>query len=256
MKKPINQQAALFKAILEEPWDDTHRLVYADWLEENGQAERGQFIRAQVERAHLAEDDPRARDLLRQETRLLKAHKSTWKAELPRLNGTKWGDFERGFVGSVSIRSAFMFHRLFRTIITLAPIEALQIRDASTLHGLAISPHLSRVRELRLASLSFSSSCTLAELAASPHLGRLVVLDLGDNSLDDQDARALVESRSFPRLEVLNLRSNEVGDVGASHLARSPHLRDLRELVLTGDYRLMDVGRRALREAFGERVVL
>src|SRR5438445_9770268 len=187
MKKPVDPQAALFRAILEEPWDDTHRLVYADWLEENGQPERGQFIRAQVERARLAEDDPRYKALLRQEKRLTKGHKATWKAELPRLGGVTWGDFERGFVGSVSIRSAFMFHRLFRTIVTLAPIEVVQVRDASTLHALAISVHLSRVRELRLAGLSFQSTCTLAEFAASPHLRRLVVLDLSANALADQD---------------------------------------------------------------------
>jgi len=39
---------ALLRTILEHPDDDTARLVYADWLEEHGQAERAGFMRAQV----------------------------------------------------------------------------------------------------------------------------------------------------------------------------------------------------------------
>jgi len=37
--------AALLKAILANRDDDTPRLVYADWLQENGQGERAEFIR-------------------------------------------------------------------------------------------------------------------------------------------------------------------------------------------------------------------
>ena len=33
--------------------DDTPRLAYADWLTENGQDDRAEFIRVQVERARL-----------------------------------------------------------------------------------------------------------------------------------------------------------------------------------------------------------
>lgn len=42
---------ALLKAILANPEDDTVRLVYADALEENGQAERAEFIRLQIKLA-------------------------------------------------------------------------------------------------------------------------------------------------------------------------------------------------------------
>ena len=39
---------ALMRAILADPACDTPRLVYADWLEENGEAERAEFVRIQV----------------------------------------------------------------------------------------------------------------------------------------------------------------------------------------------------------------
>ena len=42
-------RAALYRGTLERPEDDVARLVFADWLEENGEAERAEFIRVQVE---------------------------------------------------------------------------------------------------------------------------------------------------------------------------------------------------------------
>jgi uncharacterized protein (TIGR02996 family) len=41
----------LLKAILADPDDDTPRLVYADWLDENGEPARAEFVRVQVELA-------------------------------------------------------------------------------------------------------------------------------------------------------------------------------------------------------------
>lgn len=39
----------LLRGILQQPASDDARLVYADWLEENGDGERAQFIRAHIE---------------------------------------------------------------------------------------------------------------------------------------------------------------------------------------------------------------
>lgn len=45
----MNDEAALLAAILANRADDTPRLVYADWCDENGHPERAEFIRVQVE---------------------------------------------------------------------------------------------------------------------------------------------------------------------------------------------------------------
>jgi uncharacterized protein (TIGR02996 family) len=42
-------------AILAEPEEDSHRLVYADWLDENGNSERAEFVRVQCRLARLDE---------------------------------------------------------------------------------------------------------------------------------------------------------------------------------------------------------
>ena len=43
-----DEQAQLLAAIVAEPDEDTPRLVYADWLQENGDTEQAQFIRDSI----------------------------------------------------------------------------------------------------------------------------------------------------------------------------------------------------------------
>src|SRR5262249_1506358 len=45
---------ALFCAILDHPEEDTPRLIFADWLDEHGEADRAEFIRVQIELSRLA----------------------------------------------------------------------------------------------------------------------------------------------------------------------------------------------------------
>jgi uncharacterized protein (TIGR02996 family) len=42
------KEQAFLTAIREEPADDGVRLIFADWLEDHGQADRVEFIRAQI----------------------------------------------------------------------------------------------------------------------------------------------------------------------------------------------------------------
>ena len=44
-----SDERAFLDAICEQPHDDTARLVYADWLTENGRADRAEFIRGEIE---------------------------------------------------------------------------------------------------------------------------------------------------------------------------------------------------------------
>ena len=46
-------EQAFLADIIAHPDDDAPRLIYADWLEENGQPERGEFIRLQIKLATL-----------------------------------------------------------------------------------------------------------------------------------------------------------------------------------------------------------
>jgi uncharacterized protein (TIGR02996 family) len=56
----MDTQQAFLRAIIEEPDDDTHRLVFADWLDDDGQSAWAALIRAQcgLNRLLLPCDDP------------------------------------------------------------------------------------------------------------------------------------------------------------------------------------------------------
>src|SRR5262245_42365097 len=56
----MSDEASLLAAICDNPEEDTPRLAFADWLDENGRRDdrmRAAFIRAQIELARLPEDD-------------------------------------------------------------------------------------------------------------------------------------------------------------------------------------------------------
>src|SRR5215470_8905667 len=91
----------LYQAILEQPGDDALRLIYADWLEDNDDPVRAEFIRAQLELSRLPAEGPRHSELAAGEERLLKANRKRWLAGLPPW-AKEHARFRRGFVAEVS----------------------------------------------------------------------------------------------------------------------------------------------------------
>lgn len=69
---------ALLAACRARPGDDLPRLVLADWLDENGQGERGEFVRVQVELSHPTADVARIRGLKKREMELLAEYENEW----------------------------------------------------------------------------------------------------------------------------------------------------------------------------------
>lgn len=65
----MSDRRALLATIWERPNDDAARLVYADWLDEHGDAPRAEFARVQVEAARLSKWDDRRDEAVRAEVR-------------------------------------------------------------------------------------------------------------------------------------------------------------------------------------------
>jgi uncharacterized protein (TIGR02996 family) len=233
----VSEAYALLRDICENPADDGLRLVYADWLEENGQPERAEFIRIQIERARLTPENSRQEELRRRQQELLAGHGPGWLGELPRLSGVNWMHFWRGFVAGAHV----MRWRFFRTqadaLFAATPLQFLYL-----LAGVAPQ--------------------TYPLLLHSPYLSRLCGLYLCDNVLTNEGARALAECPALANLEILEVRGRfhtfplpSFGDAGAFALADSPHLRRLKRLDVRWNF-LGDRAVEALRRRFGERVLL
>lgn len=252
----MTQDDAFLHAIIESPDDDTPRLVYADWLEENGQPERGEFIRVQCLLARMAGEDPRRPGLQGRERGLLEKHEAAWAWPVRRWVYAR--EFFRGFMEQVTARpEAFLEHadalfraapvrrvcfqtgmfRLARPPLVFPSAEPLMPR-------LVACPHLGRLVAVGFPRNGVGDGGVEA-LAASPNLGRVACLDLIDNVVGDRGVEALASSPGLPRLSSLTLASNRVGPAGARALALSRRLPCLSCLDL-GENPVGDEGVRAL----------
>lgn len=236
-------ERAFLDAICTQPDDDTARLVYADWLAENGQPDRGEFIRAEIELANTPPnteaDERRRRVLLDRRAQLLKRHKAVWLA--PLLPFAKEADFERGFVKALEV-PANTFLQNAEKWFTLAPLTRVKITTCYAwdptsasprwwVEQLFASPHLSRVEALDLESLELTADGI--EGLAGRDLPRLSELILRWNNIRTPGARALANAAGLCNLKVLDLRSNSISDAGAKAIAESPHFGGLIELRLS-----------------------
>jgi uncharacterized protein (TIGR02996 family) len=241
---------AFLSDIADNPADDTPRLIYADWLADQGEPERGELIRVQCRRARLPVDDPEQGSLAARESELLEQHAAHWLAALPALDDVTWGSFQRGLVEAVFVENADVFLRHAPVLFAAAPIGCVQIGriDPAGAHGLADSAYLRRVRELnvgnhtglcrecvhylarsshieRLESLLLHNNDLgdegIAELASSDHLWSLRELYISGTGMGDAGAAALGDSGRMPQLVDLDLRDNHIADTGAGRIAQS-----------------------------------
>jgi uncharacterized protein (TIGR02996 family) len=163
---------ALFRAVCEQPWEDTPRLVYADWLEENGRPERAEFIRIRCEPWTF---HPTIAETLHRLHELERRHGAAWRAELPAVEGVVWGaTFVRGFIDAVQVSAGDerLFDRL-DAVFRAAPVARLTLEPlaAELLPRLFESPWLARVTVLRLPRVALDAHAYLAAAGRRlPHL--------------------------------------------------------------------------------------
>ena len=132
-------ESAFLEAITTEPDDLSHRLVFADWLEDRSDEParaRAAFIRAQIERAGLPPYHPRARALLRLESVPLGVYGAAWSAPVHPLCASH--QFHRGFVEQVRV-SADQFLQSGDALLSVAPIRRVQLRGTLGLPALLSS---------------------------------------------------------------------------------------------------------------------
>ncbi len=248
---------SLFRAILDAPDDDAPRLVYADWLMEHGDAERGEFIRLSVLLHRRGMEDVLSTgdaDCVRRDE-LLRKNRERWLAELPALDGIKWWGFRRGFA---TIRAEGEWPALKkhgRRSWAASPCEALSIYRLTPqgARQLALSPWMPRLRELDIDWVGSHFRAGLRELLRHPSLASLRVLDLKSSGIGDEGARLLAGCPHLTGLEELLLECNDIRDAGALALARTPHFPSLKELWLSRNLVEDAATRAALRERWGKR---
>ncbi|MBY0523754.1 MAG: TIGR02996 domain-containing protein [Gemmataceae bacterium] len=235
------------EGILASPEDDTVRLVFADWLEEQGDAARAEFIRVQIERARLPQWDAGQVRLRVREHELIEQHAEKWEAELPVIEGVTWDEFRRGFMATASFSSFEVLRTNASACWAATPLEAATVRwprqhealaglppipllrelsitgqlvDRREVGGLADAPLLSTLRALNIRHCSLEGE-GFRRLAASPHLGNLTTLRVPGNSIGNRAIRSLFDAASLTSLAELDL--SETGSYGRTRRSGRYH---------------------------------
>jgi uncharacterized protein (TIGR02996 family) len=115
----MSEEAALLNAIRAHPDEDTPRLVYADWLQENDRPERAEFIRLQCAIARLPDSAPEKAEKQTRVNVLLEEHEEEWFDTL--RSDFEGCEIERGFVTDLG-GNAGVFRKHARKIVRAAPV--------------------------------------------------------------------------------------------------------------------------------------
>jgi uncharacterized protein (TIGR02996 family) len=173
--------------------DDTPRLVFADWLQENGDEPRAEFVRLQCAAARGDTSAAKRADAL------LKGHRTRWLRGLPKWCIDQPGGcvFRRGFVAAMTVRGRHWLRSPFdkprdaggQAIRRITALEELRIEQVW--NTVVESRTLAGIRSLILPS---AGSALIESLAKSPALPSLTSLAIEAKSSDG------VSQRSFRQL--------------------------------------------------------
>ncbi len=274
---------ALPAAIWERPHDDLPRLAYADWLDDQGNASRAEFIRVQCELARRQADEPPADDpsdaprlvLATTAARLAKKHGMGWRTHLPARQ--QRAKFHRGFPapGPTPYTTA-QFRRLppdaFDAALLwsvrlaggaggfanatrhpeMAGVGALDLSGsaaqlASGLAGLRDSTAAPNLTDLTLTGPGGSFG-GLVDTVAGPSLPRLSALTVGLIEIAAGELAAMLAGRGRP-LRSLNLSQCGLTDFALTVLAESLRCDGLRAFTLLHCRDVTDAGVRSLAAA-------
>ncbi|MCS6865814.1 MAG: TIGR02996 domain-containing protein [Gemmataceae bacterium] len=224
----MSVEAALRAAVLAHPEDDVARLIYADWLEEHGQASQARFIRHQIWAAQAEPHSPTARYHDAQAEALLLSHRFQWTQAIgDRINSYQ---FHRGFIEQVTVDVA-VFPRDAAALLAVEPIQALRLyRLADTAAGDCLqhffaSPHLERIKRLDFSSMPVAP-VELEGLVGSAFVANITELRLSGVAILPELLERLLLGTAMPQLVALDL--SDLAHVGPRLAQVLPALRQRR----------------------------
>src|ERR1700722_12431870 len=86
----IRGASGFLHAVAEETDDGAFRLIFADWLEEEGHSPRADFIRLQCRMEQLPVWHPEHKQHQEQAGTLWEQHRTDWLEGLPEIDGLEW----------------------------------------------------------------------------------------------------------------------------------------------------------------------
>jgi uncharacterized protein (TIGR02996 family) len=259
-------RADALRAVIADPDADAPRLAFAEWCEANGEPDRGEFIRIQLQQARQKREPANGWSsfawdlpsswvapplvagyfstdwaLQKRRNELVEAN-DEWRAELPADWPNEYTEHERGFVRQLDVPPTLLRFQPER-FFDLGPITELKLnaRGGAAWPGVHIVPelvsipYLARIRHLHFGVVgSDFVSAFVRAFATSPHAAGLTRLDLDNKTLDPDTLSAIAGSPYLERLERLSLAGNPLEPESLQLLASTHRLPNLRHLRLSG----------------------
>ena len=213
--------AAFTKQVQADPFNDSPRLVLADWYEEQ-EDPRGEFIRLQCEREHLDWDDPRWFEILDRERALLHKNRTKWLKELPKLKGVTWGvlqeigrrtlwptgkrtEFRRGFVEYCTVKDTPTLRKHAKALDDMGYVSHVSMLENNS----KTYAELAKLSHLRAVELCQERKFPWDWLAQLSTRAQLTTLGLHEADIDNAALSRLTEI-DLPQLESLDLGFNDI----------------------------------------------
>jgi len=242
------------EAIAADDGDVVPFLIYADWLEEQGDA-KAEFIRLQCQEQEMEADDDGYEELTDRIHEILVEHHDEWTGGIHHILDRF--TFQNGLLDYAELDAkAFvqhaekLFHKgLFRNATLKNSASVInELADCPWLHrlqGLCLdenqldnndisrlfsSKRLSNLRRLSLTGNNIT--CEGVHEISLARLPKLQFLDLSGNRIRNGGVKSLAQSKNTPELEVLWLHENEIRQTGIESLSRSANFPRLREVNL------------------------
>jgi uncharacterized protein (TIGR02996 family) len=230
----MSDESALLAAIDAHPLDDAPRLVYADWLDEEGgkaNEARAEFIRVQCALDLLPGADPRYSALNKRQEELLKTWRKEWTKPLKKSPGRNV-EFRRGFpVPSLAHLPVQDLVKLTDRELRAAPLW--QYGYGMTGGNFAVLlcwPQLHRLTTFCLHSPRLKPGWAerVAACAGLRNVTELVFI--GCRTLTAADLKIILDAWTGRRLWALWVNECPVGDAGLRVIAGHPAVAGLRLL--------------------------
>lgn len=199
---PSAEESPLFQEILANPADRELRLVFADWLEDQGDP-RGELVRIQCQLEKLNRNEPDHVRLRSKAGRLERAHGG-------------FGQLDSVTTAKTELRGGF--------------VERVELTPTRWIRHAEQIVRTTPLRDLRLKG----KSAKFAQIAQMPELSQLTALELRQPKLNDADLTAIVNSPHLAKLTSLGIHGTECSALGRI-LAESPLLPQLTTLEISGE---------------------
>lgn len=236
--EPVDEQSFI-NAIIATPEDDMPRLIFADWLEEHGNQQRAEFIRAQIQIANRCTLDgrPLDDDERRSLDRFCSDHltKCEDQYEKPfRQCGLRVEQYRKGLPAVLRVEK-HKVHNLpdrLNAACRLGPINGITFANCELTEE-ALRSTLESQCCGQITSLDFTScklaNCDMRVIGPALNASHLKCLNLSNNIFTRDGIESLGRNQALcSRLETLDVSNNEI-DSSAVHViaTRFPQLKRL-----------------------------